>query len=72
MIHVLSTFALNPVTDASNLVVDKGPQFPLAVFGPGNDTPHQVDEYVDRQMYLNFIDLYTKLFTTYLDSSVQG
>ena len=66
------TFALNPVTDASNLVVDKGPQFPLAVFGPGNDTPHQVDEYVDRQMYLNFIDLYTKLFTTYLDSSVQG
>lgn len=70
--QAVPTFALNPVTDASNLVVDKGPQFPLAVFGPGNDTPHQVDEYVDRQMYLNFIDLYTKLFTTYLDSSVQG
>lgn len=70
--QAVPTFALNPVTDASNLVVDKGPQFPLAVFGPGNDTPHQVDEYVDRQMYLNFIDLYTKLFTTYLDSLVQG
>lgn len=70
--QAVPTFALNPVTDASNLVVDKGPQFPLAVFGPGNDTPHQVNEYVDRQMYLNFINLYTKLFTTYLDSSFQG
>lgn len=70
--QAVPTFALNPVTDASNLVVDKGPQFPLAVFGPGNDTPHQVNEYVDRQMYLNFINLYTKLFTTYLDFSAQG
>ena len=68
----MPTFALNPVTDVSNLVVDKGPQFPLAVFGPGNDTPHQVNEYADRQMYLNFINLYTKLFTTYLDFSAQG
>ena len=70
--QAVPTFALNPVTDASNLVVDKGPQFPLAVFGPGNDTPHQVNEYADRQMYLNFINLYTKLFTTYLDFSAQG
>ena len=70
--QAVPTFALNPVTDASNLVVDKGPQLPLAVFGPGNDTPHQVNEYADRQMYLNFINLYTKLFTTYLDFSAQG
>lgn len=65
--QAVPTFALNPVTDASNLVVDKGPQFPLAVFGPGNDTPHQVNEYVDRQMYLNFIELYINLFTAYLN-----
>lgn len=64
----IPTFALNPVTDASNLIADKGPDFPFAVFGPGNDTPHQVNEYVDRKMYLNFINLYIDLFSTYLNS----
>lgn len=61
------TFALNPVTDASNLLAGKGNDFPFAVFGPGNNTPHQINEYVDRQMYLDFIDLYVELFTEYLN-----
>lgn len=64
----IPTFALNPVTDASNLIIDKGPDFPLAIFGPGNDTPHQVNEYVDQEMYLKFIDIYIALFTAYLNN----
>ena len=64
----IPTFALNPVTDASNLIVDKGPDFPLAIFGPGNDTPHQVNEYVDQEMYLKFIDIYIALFSAYLNN----
>ena len=64
----IPTFALNPVTDASNLVIDKGPDFPLAIFGPGNDTPHQVNEYVDQEMYLKFIDIYIALFSAYLNN----
>ena len=64
----IPTFALNPVTDASNLIIDKGPDFPLAIFGPGNDTPHQVNEYVDQEMYLKFVDIYIALFSAYLNN----
>lgn len=64
----IPTFALNPVTDASNLIIYKGPDFPLAIFGPGNDTPHQVNEYVDQEMYLKFIDIYIALFSAYLNN----
>lgn len=58
--------ALPAVTDASNLLKDKGNSYPFIVFGPGNETAHQVDEYVDRQMYLDFTVLYQKLMTSYL------
>lgn len=58
--------ALPAVTDASNLLKDKGNNYPFIVFGPGNETAHQVDEYVDRQMYLDFTVLYQKLMTAYL------
>lgn len=58
--------ALPAVTDASNLLKDKGHNYPFIVFGPGNETAHQVDEYVDRQMYLDFTMLYQKLMTAYL------
>lgn len=30
---------------------------PVAVVGPGNDTSHMIDEYVDEEMYLKHIDL---------------
>ncbi|WP_407886544.1 ArgE/DapE family deacylase [Levilactobacillus sp. N40-8-2] len=58
--------ALPAVTDASNLLKDKGHNYPFIVFGPGNETAHQVDEYVDQQMYLDFTALYQKLMTSYL------
>lgn len=59
--------ALPAVTDASNLLKDKGHNYPFIVFGPGNETAHQVDEYVDQQMYLDFTELYQKLMTGYLE-----
>lgn len=59
--------AIPPVTDASNLLKGKSKSFPLAIFGPGSDTPHKVDEYVDKQMYLDFTRLYVDLFTSYLN-----
>ncbi|VDG20153.1 succinyl-diaminopimelate desuccinylase [Lactobacillus sp.] [Lactiplantibacillus mudanjiangensis] len=58
--------AIPAVTDASNLLKDKSADFPFIMFGPGNMTPHQVDENVDRQMYLDFIKLYEQLFVTHL------
>lgn len=58
--------ALPAVTDASNLLKDKGHNYPFIVFGPGNETAHQVDEYVEQQMYLDFTVLYQKLMTAYL------
>jgi len=58
--------AIPAVTDASNLLKDKPADFPFIMFGPGNLTPHQVNENVDRQMYLDFIELYEQLFVAYL------
>ncbi len=63
----ISAGAIPPVTDASNLLKGKEKSFPLVIFGPGSDTVHQVNEYVDKQMYLNFIRIYQKLFTSYLN-----
>lgn len=61
--------ALPAVTDASNLLKGKGHNYPFIVFGPGNETAHQVDEYVDQQMYLDFTTLYQKLMTAYLGNN---
>ncbi|MCD2256890.1 ArgE/DapE family deacylase [Lactobacillus sp. CC-MHH1034] len=55
------------VTDASNLLKDKAADFPMIVFGPGNNSAHQVDEYVDKQMYLDFSALYVDLFKAYFE-----
>lgn len=60
---------ISPVTDASNLVKNKPKNLPFLITGPGNDTPHQVNEHVDKQMYFNFIDIYEKLFIDFLDST---
>lgn len=52
------------VTDASNLLKNKDETFPFLVFGPGIK-PHQIDECVEKDMYLKFIDFYSELLTTY-------
>lgn len=60
---------ISAVTDASNLVQKKPSDLPFLIAGPGNETPHQINEYVDKQMYLNFIDIYEKLFIDFLDNA---
>ncbi|RZI03905.1 ArgE/DapE family deacylase [Staphylococcus condimenti] len=56
------------VTDASDLVVDKGEDFLFIMFGPGETSQaHVIDEYVNKEDYLNFIDLFEDLLTEYLD-----
>ncbi|MCT3012675.1 M20/M25/M40 family metallo-hydrolase, partial [Propionibacterium freudenreichii] len=54
------------VTDASSLLRGKGPDFPFMMFGPGNETMHTVNENIDKQMYLDFVQLYQRLFVEYL------
>lgn len=54
------------VTDASNLLKNKEQEFPFIVFGPGQaEICHQPNEYVVKQMYLDFIDIYKQLLTEY-------
>ena len=36
------------------------------MFGPGA-TPHQINEYVEKEKYLRFIDYYKELLITYLN-----
>ena len=56
------------VTDASNLLIDKGEDFHFVVFGPGKtSSAHQLNEYVSKEAYFNFIDIYIELITKYVD-----
>lgn len=52
------------VTDASNLLRDKDEHFPFLMFGPGVGL-HQIDEYVDKQNYLDYINYYIDFLTSY-------
>ena len=50
------------VTDASNLLRDKDDDFPFMMFGPGETKmAHKVDEYVYKDYYLAFFDIYKEL-----------
>ncbi|WP_125568257.1 ArgE/DapE family deacylase [Companilactobacillus insicii] len=53
-------------TDAAMFLRNKPDDFAFVMFGPGNDTPHQVNEYVNKEMYLKFIDMYKDIFVKYL------
>lgn len=52
-------------TDASSYIV-KNDNMEVIVFGPGNITAHQVNEYVDLDMYQRFITIYEQMFTELL------
>lgn len=52
--------------DASSYLVRRPVGFDYAAFGPGNDTQHQDNEYTSKQQYLDFIEIYEKLFVQYL------
>lgn len=52
-------------TDASELVKDND-HFSMAMFGPGNATAHQMNEWVSLKTYLNFINAYQDIAKAYL------
>lgn len=50
------------VTDAANLLQDKDNDFPLIILGPGETKmAHQPDEYVYKDYYFAFFDIYKEL-----------
>lgn len=55
------------ITDASNLIKDVDKSFAFVIFGPGEtDLPHKLNEYVRKDNYLEFIDIYGEIFENYL------
>lgn len=52
-------------TDASQFI-KANPNMEVVIFGPGNITAHQVDEFVDAGMYHSFIDIYESVVHQYL------
>lgn len=65
--YSIKPVAMAGATDASNFGrIAK--QFDLAIYGPGQmETAHTVDEYVEVDDYLEFIDLYQKTAVDYLN-----
>ncbi|THE13781.1 ArgE/DapE family deacylase [Bacillus timonensis] len=54
------------VTDASNLLRDKDENFPFMMFGPGETKmAHKTDEYVYKDYYFAFFDIYKELILGY-------
>ncbi|MCD2256321.1 ArgE/DapE family deacylase [Lactobacillus sp. CC-MHH1034] len=56
-----------PITDAA--IFQEDHHFPFAIFGPGNNTAHQVDEYVTISDYLTSIDIYKQIIVSYYQSN---
>ena len=54
-----------PTTDAS-LFESQAHAFPFIVLGPGNNTAHQVDEYVLTDDFLKITDIYKAVIQNYL------
>lgn len=53
-------------TDARRFLIDHLNGADYTVFGPGNLSSHQPNEYLDQAMYLDFIKMYEALFPAYL------
>lgn len=62
----LDLIGISATTDAAEFTkADK--DFDVVIFGPGVPSlPHQLDEYVEVDNYLEFIDVYKELFPAYL------
>lgn len=65
--YSIEPVAMAGATDASNFGrIEK--DFDLAIYGPGNmESAHALDEYVEIEDYLEFIDLYQKTAIDYLN-----
>ncbi|MFC6181490.1 ArgE/DapE family deacylase [Lactiplantibacillus daowaiensis] len=55
-------------TDARRFLIDHLVGADYTVFGPGNLTSHQPNEYISAKMYLDFIEMYEQLFPAYLQA----
>ncbi|EOB9446211.1 ArgE/DapE family deacylase [Staphylococcus aureus] len=59
--------ALVGATDASSFLGDNKDNVDLAIFGPGNPLmAHQIDEYIEKDMYLKYIDIFKETSIQYL------
>ncbi|WP_437272823.1 ArgE/DapE family deacylase [Staphylococcus aureus] len=59
--------ALVGTTDASSFLGDNKDNVDLAIFGPGNPLmAHQIDEYIEKDMYLKYIDIFKEASIKYL------
>ncbi|WP_252898365.1 M20/M25/M40 family metallo-hydrolase [Apilactobacillus ozensis] len=57
--------SLSMGTDASQFT-NRNSKLSAIVFGPGNNTAHQTNEYIDLPSYFNFIEVYKKIAIKYL------
>ncbi|HDZ7566775.1 TPA: ArgE/DapE family deacylase [Staphylococcus aureus] len=59
--------ALVGATDASSFLGDNKDNVDLAIFGPDNPLmAHQIDEYIEKDMYLKYIDIFKEASIKYL------
>ncbi|HGZ4474921.1 TPA: ArgE/DapE family deacylase [Staphylococcus aureus] len=59
--------ALVGATDASSFLGDNKDNVDLAIFGPGNPLmAHQIDEYIEKDMYLKYIDIFKEASIQFL------
>ncbi|HDC9273907.1 TPA: ArgE/DapE family deacylase [Staphylococcus aureus] len=59
--------ALVGATDASSFLGDNKDNVDLAIFRPGNPLmAHQIDEYIEKDMYLKYIDIFKEASIKYL------
>ncbi|HDZ5606827.1 TPA: ArgE/DapE family deacylase [Staphylococcus aureus] len=59
--------ALVGATDASSFLGDNKDNVDLAIFGPGNPLmAHQIDEYIEKDMYLKYIAIFKEASIQYL------
>ncbi|PNZ50350.1 succinyl-diaminopimelate desuccinylase [Staphylococcus aureus] len=59
--------ALVGATDASSFLGDNKDNVDLAIFGPGNPLmAHQIDEYIEKDMCLKYIDIFKEASIQYL------
>ncbi|EPY9328781.1 ArgE/DapE family deacylase [Listeria monocytogenes] len=56
---------ISGTTDAAEFTKAKK-EFPVIIFGPGNETPHQVNENVSIENYLEMIGVYKRIATEFL------
>ncbi|RGI28519.1 ArgE/DapE family deacylase [Melissococcus sp. OM08-11BH] len=63
----LPLIGIGATTDTAEFIKSSN-SFDFVVFGPGESTlPHQVNEYVDMDNYLDMIDKYKQIMLTYLN-----